>query len=135
MTPVDYSEISKVYDQARPHDSPHLESWFNKIAEAGELGPGRRLIDLGCGTGRWTISLVERTGCGALGLDNSPEMLEKAREKDRSNRVSWRLGDIEHLEVEPESFDCALMVLMLHHVHDQLAAFRGVFRALRPGGI
>ena len=84
---TDYSEIAPLYDQARPADSPHLEWWFGKLAEAGALGPGRRLVDLGCGTGRWTIPLAERTGCEAVGIDRSPEMLARAREKDAGGRA------------------------------------------------
>lgn len=124
-----------MYDRARPSDAAHLEWWFEKIAEKGGLGPGRRLLDLGCGTGRWTLPLVQRTGCHAVGVDNSPEMLERARSKDRESRVTWVLGDVERLEVEPESFDCALMSLMMHHLENHLAAFHGVFRALRSGGV
>ncbi len=135
MKRADYSEIAEVYDQARPGDSPHLEWWFKKLAEVGQLGPGRRLVDLGCGTGRWTIPLAERTDCEAVGLDNSAEMLAKAREKDRQGRVTWVVGDVERLELEPESFDCALMSLMMHHMYDHLTAFRGVYRVLRPMGV
>lgn len=131
---ADYSSISQVYDDARPSDAPHLAWWFAKIAGVGRLGPGKRLIDLGCGTGRWTIPLAERTGCEAVGVDSSKEMLTKAREKDREGRVTWLLGDVERLEVDPESFDCALMSLMMHHLEDHQAAFRRVFAALRPGG-
>ena len=132
---ADYSEIAPVYDQARPSDSPHLEWWFGKLAEAGALGPGRRLIDLGCGTGRWTIPLAERTGCEAVGIDRSPEMLARAQEKDAGGRVTWLVGDVERLELAPDSFDCALMSLMLHHLDDHLGAFEGVLRILRPGGV
>jgi ubiquinone/menaquinone biosynthesis C-methylase UbiE len=133
---ADYSEIASVYDRARPSDSPHLEWWFEKIAEAGQLGPGKRLIDLGCGTGRWTIPLAERTGCEAVGVDNSPGMLAKAREKDSDGRVTWLEADVEYLDtVERESFDCALMSLIMHHVHDHLTTFRGVYRILRLGGV
>ena len=133
---ADYSEIAGVYDAARPSDSPHLEWWFEKIAEAGQLGPGKRLIDLGCGTGRWTIPLAERTGCEVVGVDNSSEMLAKAREKDADGRVTWIEGDVEYLDVvERESFDCAFMSLMMHHVYDHLTTFRGVYRILRFGGV
>ena len=133
---ADYSEIAEVYDRARPGDSPHLEWWFERIAEVGQLGPGRRLIDLGCGTGRWTIPLTERTGCETVGVDSSPEMLEKAREKDRGNVVTWLEGDVEYLDmIEPESFDCAFMSLMMHHVYDHQTTFRGVHRVLRFGGV
>jgi SAM-dependent methyltransferase len=132
---ADYSQIAEVYDQVRTGDAPHLEWWLRRIAEAGELAPGKRFIDLGCGTGRWTIPLAERTGCEAVGLDRSPEMLARARAKDREQRVTWVEGDIERLEVEPGSFDCAFMSLMMHHIADHLTALRGVWRALRPGGV
>jgi len=132
---ADYSQIAGVYDQVRLSDAPHLEWWFQRIAEVAGLGPGKRLVDLGCGTGRWTIPLAERTGCEAVGLDSSPEMLEKARAKDSGRRVQWVVGDLEHLEFQPESFDCALMSLMMHHVEDHLGTFRGVLRVLRPAGL
>ena len=132
---ADYSEIAQVYDRARTGNAPHLEWWFQRIAEVGELGPGKRLIDLGCGTGRWTVPLTERTGCEAVGLDRSPEMLKKARAKDVHGLVTWLVGDVERLGLQPETFDCAFMCLMMHHVDDHLGTFQGVLRLLRPGGI
>jgi ubiquinone/menaquinone biosynthesis C-methylase UbiE len=132
---ADYGEIAQYYDEVRPSSSPHLEWWFGRIAEAGELGPGRRLIDLGCGTGRWTIPLAERTGCEAVGLDRSSGMLDKARAKDVDSRVTWVVGDVERLELGPAGFDCAFMCLMMHHLDDHPGTLRGVLRALKPGGV
>jgi len=132
---ADYSEIAPVYDQARRADKPHLEWWFERLAEAGGLGPGKRLVDLGCGTGRFTIPLVEQTRCGAVGLDSSSAMLARARANDRAGLVRWVRGDVEQPGVADDSFDCALMSLMMHHVYDHLTTFRAVFRMLRPGGV
>jgi len=132
---ADYSQIAEVYDAARPLDKPHIEWWLSKLAEMGGLGPGKRLLDLGCGTGRWTIPLAEHTGCAAVGVDNSPEMLAKARAKDESGSVTWLLGDVLTPPVAPGSFDCALMSLMLHHFDEPLVAFRAAFGVLRPGGV
>ncbi len=132
---ADYDGIAQVYDQVRVSDAPHLEWWYRRVIEAGALGPGKSLLDLGCGTGRWTIPLAARSGCQAVGLDRSAGMLEKARAKDTEQRVTWVQGDVEHLEFEPDSFDCAFMSLMVHHLTDHLATFRGVHRALRPGGV
>ncbi|UCH34594.1 MAG: class I SAM-dependent methyltransferase [Armatimonadota bacterium] len=132
---ADYSEISKVYDAARTPDRPHVKWWLKKLAEAGGLAPGKSLLDLGCGTGRWIIPLAERTGCAAVGVDNSREMLAKARVKDSRGRVEWVLGDVLAPPVAQASFDCALMSLMLHHLDEPVVAFRAVFAALRPGGI
>jgi len=132
---ADYSQISEVYDTARTTDRPHISWWLNRLAELGGLGPGKRLLDLGCGTGRWTLLLVEKSGCEAVGVDNSPKMLEKARAKDKTGRITWLLGEVYSPPVPPESFDCALMSLMLHHLDDPIAAFRAALAALRPGGI
>jgi len=132
---ADYSEIAPVYDAARGMDRPHIAWWLTRLADRGRLGPGKRLLDLGCGTGRWTIPLVERTGCRALGVDNSAAMLVKARAKDATGRITWLLGDVLAPPVAPESFDCALMSLMLHHLDEPVAAFRAAFAALRSGGV
>ncbi len=131
---ADYSEIAEVYDEVRKDDLPHLVWWQTKIALEGKLGPGKRFIDLGCGTGRWTIPIARRTGCEAVGLDSSEAMLAKARAKDSDGLVTWVLGNCENLALEADSFDCALMSLMMHHLEDHLSTFRGVFRLLRPGG-
>ncbi|NIR00328.1 MAG: methyltransferase domain-containing protein [Gemmatimonadales bacterium] len=132
---ADYREISEVYDEVRRGDLPHIAWWIAKLAAEGRLSKGKRLIELGCGTGRWTIPLARRTGCEAVGLDSSAAMLEKARAKDADGRVTWVEGDCESLALEPGSFDCALMVLMMHHLEDHLKAFQGVFRALKRGGV
>ena len=48
---------------------------------------GRRVLDVGCGTGRLVSRLVERYGCKVWGVDPEPEMVEVAREK-RTPRAS-----------------------------------------------
>jgi len=131
---ADYSKIATVYDAARSADKPHVEWWLRKLAEAGALDPGKRLLDLGCGTGRWVIPLAARTGCEAVGVDNSPAMLAKARAKDAASRVLWLVGDVVAPPVVARSFDCALMSLMLHHLADCVAAFRAAHEVLKPGG-
>ena len=132
---ADYDAIAPVYDRARLAAAPHLEWWYTRLAEAGELGPEKRLLDLGCGTGRFTIPLAARTGCEAVGLDNSVEMLARAQAKDESGCVAWVKGDLTQLTFPPESFDCALMSLLVHHLSDCPSVFRGVHRLLRRGGV
>jgi SAM-dependent methyltransferase len=112
-----------------------VEWWLAKLAEAGRLGPGKRLLDLGCGTGRWTIALVKRTGCEAVGLDNSRGMLKRAAGKDDTSRSAWVLGDVMKPPAAARSFDCALMSLMLHHVGDVVGCFREASDRLRQGGV
>jgi ubiquinone/menaquinone biosynthesis C-methylase UbiE len=100
---ADYSQIAEVYDEVRKDDLPHIVWWQTKIALEGKLGPGKRFIDLGCGTGRWTIPLARRTGCEAVGLDSSEAMLARARAKDGDGRVAWVRGDCESLGRSPSA--------------------------------
>jgi len=132
---ADYGKISEVYDEARRADSPHVAWWVVKLAAEGNLRKGKRLIELGCGTGRWTTLLAKRTGCETVGLDRSCEMLDKARAKDREGLVTWIEGDCEELTLEAGSFDCALMSSIMHHLDDHPAVLANVFRILRPGGV
>lgn len=133
--PTDYAPIAEVYDRTRPTDRPHVEGWLRRLIEVGELTAEKRLLDLGCGTGRWSLPLAERTGCRVVGVDNSPEMLAKARAKDTTGRCEWLAGEAADPPVARGSCDCALMSLLLHFLPDRPAVFVAVRDRLRPGGI
>jgi SAM-dependent methyltransferase len=86
-----------------------------------------KVLDVGCGTGRWTARL------GALGMDASPAMLRVASGKPG---LAGRLAaaDATALPVAPARFDTAVCALTLGHVRDQSAAMQELARVLRPGG-
>jgi SAM-dependent methyltransferase len=132
---ADYGRIAGCYDQVRPTDRPHIEWWVRRLIEAGELTAGKELLDLGCGTGRWAILLAGRAGCRCVGVDASPEMLARAREKDGTGLCTWMEGQAVNPPVPPESCDCVLMSLLLHFLEDVPAAFRAAFDRLRKSGI
>lgn len=132
---VDYAGIAQDYDCVRSPNNPHVQWWIERLAEAGALAPGKELLDLGCGTGRWSLLLAERTGCRCIGVDNSPEMLARAKEKDEAGRCEWLLGDAVDPPVPQESCNVVLMSLLLHLVEDVPAIFRAALQRLREGGI
>jgi malonyl-CoA O-methyltransferase len=87
----------------------------------------RRAIDVGCGTGRWTGRL------GAIGLDASREMLERAREKPGLHgRLA--VADATALPIADGTADLVLCALTLGHIRDHGAAMREFARILSPGG-
>jgi len=94
----------------------------------------QRAVDLCCGTGNYTLPFVGRFG-KLIGLDISPQMLMKA--KERSNQVEWVEADARETNLEAGAFDVAWMISALHYFkgEQQLGLFEEVFRILRPGGV
>ena len=103
---------------------------LDAIWEEGDL-LGRRVLDVGCGTGRLAYALAER-GARLWGVDSSPEMLAEAR-AGTGGRVGFKLGRAEALPFKDGWFDRAVLRLAVHLV-DRAAAFPELARVLRPGG-
>jgi len=103
------------------------------FVEHGDLRPGRRALELGCGTG---VFLERVAGCGAeiRGIDLSEDLLEKARVRlARFASVGLDRGNAEDLPYPDGHFDAVYGSSVLHHL-DLDRALRAVFRVLKPGG-
>jgi ubiquinone/menaquinone biosynthesis C-methylase UbiE len=97
------------------------------------LGPGRRALELGCGTGVF-LEKVARSGALIHGLDLSEELLAKARARlGAFANVTLDQGNAEQMPYEDQAFDAVYGSSVLHHL-DLDAALREVHRVLRPGG-
>ncbi len=110
----------------------------NPIAIAS-IQPGETVLDLGSGAGFDVFLAAGRVGPGGkvIGLDMTPEMIEKARANAAAAghaNVEFRLGDIERMPVESGSVDLVISNCVLNLVPDKAAAFREIARVLRPGG-
>ena len=90
---------------------------------------GRRVLEVGCGTGRFLAALAGRAK--AWGVDPSPEMLEVAR--GRVHGAGLKLGSAEELPFKDGWFERAAMWLVVHLV-DRPRAFAELHRVLAPGG-
>jgi ubiquinone/menaquinone biosynthesis C-methylase UbiE len=96
--------------------------------------PGARVIDIGCGTGRYALQLASATEAQVLAADLSREMVEQGRDQDNSEDVFWLLSDACRVPFGDESFDVTLLFLVLHVVKDSKKALQEAYRILRPGG-
>ncbi|MET9020897.1 methyltransferase domain-containing protein [Actinopolymorpha sp. NPDC004070] len=92
--------------------------------------PGERVLDVGSGTGDHVAALRAR-GVDAIGVDASPEMVARAREKYPDH--PFEVADVCALDYHAE-FDAVFSNATLHWVTDQVAATESIARALRPGG-
>jgi SAM-dependent methyltransferase len=121
----DYSHQAESYDLTRSASPAVVEALRAALADA----PGRRLADIGGGTGNYALALAE-LGWEPLVIDRSPEMLQHAADKE----LPTLLAAAERLPLDDASFDAALMVSMLHHTDDPASALGEARRILRPAG-
>jgi len=125
----DFGRIAGSYDRLRPADESWLELLGVLIAE-GDL-VGRRVLDVGCGTGRLTLALAER-GSRAWGVDPSEEMLAEARARAR-NLAAFKRAKAEALPFRDGWFERAVLRLVVHLV-DRTRSLPEIARVLAPGG-
>jgi SAM-dependent methyltransferase len=93
---------------------------------------GRRVLDVGCGTGRLAAALAERYACKVWGVDTSAEMLAVARERVPRG-VAVREAAAEQLPFRDGWFERATMTLVVHHL-DRPRAFGEARRVVGEGG-
>ncbi|MGH3036875.1 MAG: methyltransferase domain-containing protein [Gaiellaceae bacterium] len=96
----------------------------------GDLA-GRRVLDVGCGTGRLAAALAER-GVRVWGVDPSAEMLAQAR-AGAGKGVGFKQGRAEALPFKDRWFERAVLRLVIHLV-DRPRALPELARVLAPGG-
>jgi len=127
------------YNQRFWVQAPHPFITRERLAEVLSVKPGERVLEVGPGTGYYTLDVAEWVGeDGAVDiLDVQQEMLdhtmERARERGLAN-ITPRLGDATGMPYEDGTFDAAFLVTVLGEVPDQDAALRELARVLRPGG-
>ena len=103
------------------------------MVEAVQADPGQRVLDVATGTGLVARALVRRYGCSVVGLDQSEEMLGRARALVGPD-VELVQGEAERLPFEDASFDALTFTYLLRYVDDPAATLRELARVVRPGG-
>ncbi len=90
-------------------------------------------IDVGCGTGRWSMLVAPRVGHLHL-LDASPDALAVARQNlESANNVSFHAASVADMPLPDASLDFAYSLGVLHHVPDTQAAIEAIAGKLKPG--
>lgn len=131
------SDVSQVYAAARALPPYTLAVWraaISTIVPAG-LGKIKVVLDVGCGTGRFSAILAQIFNATVIGLDPSERMLAQAKEIVSESRCSFLSGSLESLPVADRSVDLVFLSMVFHHVKDWEVAHQELRRALRPGGL
>lgn len=128
---VNYDVASEYFDNVRRSIPEILESWTENLIKWGEIDAPSKVLDIGCGTGIYSLEIMKRTGAEVVGLDSSKGMLSRAREKSPG---FWIHADAVGIPVSDEKYDTAILMLVLQHVDDEPLAISEAYRVLKPGG-
>ena len=108
--------------------------WRRATVRAGRV-IGKRVLDLGCGTGDLTLAALDAGASEVIGTDFVGEMLGAARLKcPITEPAEFVQGDALHLPYPDASFDAVLNAFLLRNVGDLPGALQEMVRVLRPGG-
>jgi ubiquinone/menaquinone biosynthesis C-methylase UbiE len=126
------------YSQRWLIDAPHPGISRRALIEVLEPRPGERLLELGPGTGYYTLPVAERLEGGTLDIfDIQQEMLDhviRAAEERGIANLRPQQGDARTLPYPGDHFDGAFLVTVLGEIPDQDVALAELARVLRPGG-
>ena len=117
----------------------YVGRWSRKVAPEFldwlSLPPALDWIDVGCGTGALTQTILDRVSPKSVkGIDASAGFLEYTRANVRDPRASFDVGDARSLPVGDASADAAVSGLVLNFVPEPLGMAADMARAVRPGG-
>lgn len=131
MQPVDYNEISKIYDDVREGDVILINRFLQELPSGVALS----ILDIGCGTGNYTDlfqKVTQAKGHQVYGIEPSEGMLSKAREKN--SQIIFQQATADDIPAQDDFFDFVYMTDVIHHIPDIRRMFVEIHRVLKPHG-
>ena len=132
---MDYDKTSMptAYDAGRGYSPAVLSLWLNVISRWVPKGSVSEILDIGCGTGRYSTALAAHFSARVIAVDPSEKMLAEARKK-ATEAVRYARASAESLPFPDSSMDMVFMSMVFHHFDDPDQAVRECRRVLRRGG-
>ena len=105
------------------------------LAERLSLKPGMQVLDVGCGVGGPMGNLARHSGASFVGINNNAYQVERAKLHTRDVQPLCRFIHADYMRIPggDELYDAAFAIESMPHAPDKAAAFREIFRVLRPG--
>lgn len=139
---LSFDPVAHLYDDTRGYPAGVSEAIADGMVRYGPLVSGADILEIGIGTGRIALPLLER-GINVTGVDISARMIERLRAKYAAERaarpeaplgrLTVRQGDMTALPFATGTFDAVVAVHVLHLVSQWRQALDEALRALRPG--
>lgn len=136
MMKIDYNErMYKTYHDARVILPETKMLWMDVVRRYVGDREVRTILDLGCGTGRFSTLLADAFDADVIGVEPSDKMRAEAEEKSRHDRVRYLTGAGERIPVGDGQCDLAWLSMMIHHVSDMGLTAKELGRVLKPDAL
>ena len=126
---VQFDRVADAYDS---HRRSYPDELVDAACEAAGVGAGDRVLEVGCGTGQLTASLVRR-GLRVVAVDPGPRMIERARMRMGAAAVEFVCARFEDVALPRESF-CAVFSATAFHWVDPSVSWVKAASLLEAGG-
>jgi ubiquinone/menaquinone biosynthesis C-methylase UbiE len=130
---VDYEgDMARDFNAGRAVSSHAQAVW--RAALEPYLRVVTRVLDVGSGTGRFSVLVAQWFSATVTGIEPASAMRKIAAVDGRHSRASYAGGRAEQLPLKANSFDLALLSNVYHHISDRRSCAEELFRVLRAGG-
>ena len=132
---IDYDgRIAQHYRSGRALSVQAANIWVQSVGPFVPAAHRARILDLGCGTGRFSTLFAERFSANVVGIEPSLSMLIAAQREGPPGNLTYCAGAAERLPLLDESCDVAWLSHVWHHVRDRKRCVTELRRILRAGG-
>ena len=130
----DHTDIHMDYDRARSLSKDTIDMWMDLLAFNVDRASVNYILDLGCGTGRFSASLAAHFNAFVHCVDPSNKMLDVARRNCMHPRCRFTLGSSDAIPFGNDSIDLTFMSMTYHHIENKCRAIDEVRRVSRASG-
>ncbi len=120
----DETDVHLRYDKTRAFPEETMRLWLEKICALVPRDSIETIIDVGCGTGRFSAGLSERFSANVCGIDPSSKMLSAARRTVTSPRIQFVQASAQKLPLNDSASELVFISQVYHHIQDKNKAAR-----------
>jgi ubiquinone/menaquinone biosynthesis C-methylase UbiE len=129
----DKTNMPTAYDAGRTYSPKVLTFWLDVVSQSVPKDGVSEILDIGCGTGRYSAALADHFDAHVVAIDPSEKMLSEARKK-MSEGIRYERASAESLPLPDGSVDMVFMSMVFHHFDNPCQAVRECRRVLRREG-
>jgi ubiquinone/menaquinone biosynthesis C-methylase UbiE len=130
----DQTDIHLRYGKSRKLPKTTMTLWMETISKYVSCDSMTTIIDLGCGTGRFTKPLSEHFSAKVYGIDPSWKMLMTAKQAISSPQIEFIQGSAENIPLQNGVADLVFLSMVYHHFQDKSKSVQEIARVLKAEG-